>query len=121
MTHMPDVQLGESDTHPLAGEYRQTLKMMQDITPIANSGDVEATKRLYLLTDRLTELSSEMSSGTAKKDYRRDDPLWEKWDATWKKLRQANLDNRFEEEETIWEELKNLSEKIEAREAFSVN
>jgi len=81
--------------------------MIQAITPKADTGDIESTQRLYLLTDRLTELSSEMSISADKKDYRRNDPLWEIWDAKWKKLRQANLANRFEEEETIWEELKN--------------
>ncbi len=106
--------------HPLSGEYEATIRLLRE----TRQGDPESREvntQIDLLEDRLTELAQEIATNIGIPDPRRENPLWGLWDRTWKMLRGSNQSGRYEEEETIWEELKEIAQKIDLQRSFSGN
>lgn len=108
-------------SHPLWDEYKETLEIIKEVRPAAEAGNDIFNARLDLLEDRASDLVNQMTKELGIPDKRRDNPLWQKWDEKWKDLRRAKREDRTEEEETIWGELKAIAEKIDLQGKFSEN
>lgn len=108
-------------SHPLWDEYKETMEIIREVRPGAEAGSDPLNARLDLLEERASDLINQMTSELGIPDKRRDNPLWQKWDEKWKDLRRAKRENRTEEEETIWGDLKEIGEKIDLQNKFSDN
>jgi hypothetical protein len=109
------------EQHPLWDEYQEVQKDMRALRPLAETGDTDANTKLDLFEERLSYLANIISRDVGIPDPRRDDPLWQEWDDLWKRLREARRNSRQEDEETIWQEIKNIARKLKARDSFSKN
>lgn len=116
-----DPERKDIEQHPLWDEYQKVQKDIRNLRPLAETGNPDANSKLDLLEERLSELAVEIGRDVGIPDPRRDDPLWQKWDDLWKKLREARRNGWQEDEETIWEEIKDTAVKLEARDYFSKN
>jgi|GEM_PF-5845302 len=114
-----DPERKDAKHHPLWEEYEQTQRDIREIRPLAETGDTDANTKLDLFEERLSHLANIISRDVGIPDPRRDDPLWQKWDNLWKKLREARKNGWQEDEETIWGEIKNVAATIERRNSFS--
>jgi len=116
-----DPERKDIEQHPIWDEYQKVQKDIRNLRPLAETGNPDANSKLDLLEERLSELAVEIGRDVGIPDPRRDDPLWQKWDDLWKKLREARRNGWQEDEETIWEEIKDTAVKLEARDYFSKN
>ena len=110
--------MSESEKNPKE-EYESVLSNIREIRPRAEGGDPEANEALDLLEERLSQLAREIAENEGITDPYKGDPLLEKWEELWKRLRETR--NKGGNEDPIWEEIKETVAAIEARKSFSKN
>jgi len=106
-------------THPLWEEYEETLSLMKEIRLVGDPNDVKFNMQLDLLEDRITDLTIQIGRDLDLPDTRRGNHLWYVWDEKWKRLRVSKNEGRYEDEETIWEELKEIAGFIDLQKNYS--
>lgn len=111
----------EISSHPLWPDYEETQGIIRELRQMAESGNLQANERIDVLEDRLTDLIEQIAKDSGIKNERLSDPLWKEWNKKWKDLRQARHEEKYEEEETIWLDLKDILTKIDIRKSFSAS
>lgn len=91
------------------------------LTRMKNIESPEVNDQIDLLESRLTDLSEEIAGNKGMLDTCQGNPLWKLWSDTWAVLGSARNNGRYEEEETAWNELKNIARKMDLQARFSAN
>ena len=100
-------------THPLWDEYEETILIMKAVRVNGDPNDIQFNSQLDLLEDRISDLTLQIGQDLDITDSRRGNHFWFIWDEKWKRLRVSKNEGRYEDEETIWEELKEVASKLD--------
>lgn len=105
--------------HPLWEEYEETVSLMKETRLNGDPNDVQFNSQLDLLEDRISDLTIQIGQDLDIADSRRGNHFWFMWDEKWKRLRTSKNEGRYEDEETIWEELKEIAGFIDLEKSYS--
>lgn len=106
-------------SHPLWEEYEETVLIMKEIRLSGDPNNTQFNIQLDLLEARKSDLTVQIGQDLDIADSRRGNHFWFIWDEKWKRLRTSKNEGRYEDEETIWEELKEMAGLIDLEKTYS--
>ena len=98
--------------HPLWVEYQTATSLMREFRENNDINDKAVSRQIDLLEERVTDLATRIAKESGIQNEHFDNHLWFVWDEKWKRLRESRDLGRFEDEETIWEEIQEIGELI---------